>query len=188
MPFHFKYGPRNVRYGFAVNALRPKRAMIDANSQVRLLQRCIRSFGPTLADVQQLANSGTQANFAATPIVPLERGFRPQALGHHLAGGRQQVGVKITRITSGKVPRRMNGDVHRESITFDQFPRKSSHQTQSMFLRQFGRQGDQILTSDACIGLQRARAGQERRCLRHGHPGGCRSIVLQATEPRGATS
>ncbi len=150
-PFHFKYGPRNVRRGFAVDALRRKRAMIDARIDMRRLQGAVGGVSPAFTNMQQLTSAGFQACFAATPVMHFNRGFCPQAFGGYLARGREQMGMKVARIAAGEVSWRVNGHIKRKTIAFDQFTREFPYQLHALIVSQLCRQSHQVLAGDARV-------------------------------------
>ena len=135
LPFHFECGTRNVRRRLAVDALRLERTMIDAGFQALLCQGGIRSHRPTLAHMQQLVDRRSETGLATSCVAPFEGGFGAQSRRRGLARRCEQVRVKIARIAARIIPRRMNRDIERESITLDQLPRKSRDQIDSRLRR-----------------------------------------------------
>ncbi len=94
--------------------------MIDAGGNIRLLQRLIRDVRPAFPHMEKLVNHRLQPELDAIVIVPIQRRFRAQTLRGQFTGGREQMGVKISRIAAGKITRCMNGEINGEPVPVGQ--------------------------------------------------------------------
>src|SRR3984893_12144291 len=120
--------------------------MVDARSDVRLTQRLVDERRPMLPQVEVLLSMIGQLAPATLEGWKIETCFRTETRRCHLAGGGQQVGVEIARVSVG------TGLVHREIhghfVALRQVAGNRPCQGNTLAGSQLRRQADLILARD----------------------------------------
>lgn len=168
--FHLQVHQGNGRLRLAVDSLRCKAPMVDARGDVRFAQRFVGKCCPALAEIHVFLSVIGQLMAAPFQRRHVEAGLGTQACGSHFASSRQQMSVKVARITTG--PRLVNRQVHCDLVALGNLLREGSCQRSALRRVQLRRQRHLVFARHSSVMALLSVLGRVPKSLTIASPGG----------------